>query len=135
MPGIKIYSGTQFSEGGGIMMEGLLMIEKRYGFTIAEKEIDERVIEKIVDDDNVVINHMLLLKNTGLPVHYSNSNVYMIIISGQMTIKLNDGEPNTYSNGSILNIPFNTKMNVDNYSEELLEFFVVKAPNPKDMIK
>jgi quercetin dioxygenase-like cupin family protein len=52
-----------------------------------------------------------------------------------MTIKLNDGEPNIYSKGSILNIPFKTKMNVDNNSEDLLEFFVIKAPNPKDMIK
>jgi len=111
------------------------LLEKRYGFTTAEEELDERVIEKIVDDDNVVINHMLLLKNTGLPEHYSNSNVYMIIINGQMTIKLNDNESKVYVKGSILNIPFNTKMNVNNYSEELLEFFVVKAPNPKDMVK
>lgn len=111
------------------------MLEKRYTYTTAEEEPGERVIEKIVDDDNVVINHMLLLKSTGLPEHYSNSNVYMIIISGQMTIKLNDSEPKVYSKGSILNIPFNTRMNVNNYSEELLEFFVVKAPNPKDMVK
>ncbi|KUO74687.1 MAG: hypothetical protein APF77_03620 [Clostridia bacterium BRH_c25] len=111
------------------------MLEKRYDFTIVEEELNERVIEKIIDDDNVVINHMLLMKDTGLPEHYSNSNVYMIIISGQMTIKLNDDEPKVYTKGSILNIPFNTKMNVNNYSEELLEFFVVKAPNPKDMVK
>lgn len=111
------------------------MTEKRYGVTIAEEGLSERVIEKIVDDDNVVINHMLLIKNSGLPEHYSNSNVYMIIVCGNMTIKLNDNEPKVYSKGSILNIPFNTKMNINNYSEELLEFFVVKAPNPRDMVK
>ncbi len=111
------------------------MIEKRYDFTIGEKELDERIIEKIVDDENVTINHMILLKNTGLPEHYSNSNVYMIITEGRMSIRLNDGETREYPKGTILNIPYNTKMNVKNNSEELLEFFVVKAPNPKDMVK
>lgn len=107
------------------------MIEKIYQF----KEINEKIIEKIVDDDNLVINHMVLTKNTGLPEHFSNSNVYMIIIKGKMTIKLNDHEPNIYEKGTILNIPFNTKMNVNNFHDEVLEFFVVKAPNPKDMLK
>jgi quercetin dioxygenase-like cupin family protein len=111
------------------------MLERKYRFSTAEKILDERIIEKIIDDDNVVINHMLLLKNTGLPEHYSNSHVYMIIVSGQMTIRLNDDEPTLYSRGSILNIPFNVKMNVNNYSDELLEFFVVKAPNPRNMVK
>ncbi len=35
-------------------------------------------IEKLIDDDNLLINHMVLPKDTGLPEHYSNSNVYMI---------------------------------------------------------
>lgn len=111
------------------------MLEKKYDFVTTGEAPDERIIEKLVDDDNVVINHMLLIKNTGMPEHYSNSNVYTIIVRGQMTIKLNDNEPKVYSKGSILNIPFNTKMKINNYSDELLEFFVVKAPNPKDMIK
>lgn len=110
------------------------MIEKKYSFTVAEEELDERVIEKIVEDDNVVINHMLLFEGTGLPEHYSNSNVYMIITKGQMTIRLNDNEPNVHTKGNIINIPFDTRMNVNNYSDEILEFFVVKSPNPKKMI-
>ncbi|SHH52774.1 Cupin domain protein [Caloranaerobacter azorensis DSM 13643] len=102
------------------------MIEKVFNY-------NERLIEKIIDDDNVVLNHMILPKNTGLPEHYSNSNVYMIIVRGTMTISLNDNSPQKYSKGTILNIPFKTKMNVNNLDDEILEFFVVKAPNPKDM--
>lgn len=105
------------------------MVEKKYNFKVS----DEKLIEKIVNDENLVINHMILPKDTGLPEHYSNSNVYMIIIRGQMTIKLNDREPRKYEKGTILNIPFKTKMNVNNYDDETLEFFVVKAPNPKEM--
>ncbi|MDO6355521.1 cupin domain-containing protein [Caloramator sp. CAR-1] len=107
------------------------MIEKIYEF----KALDEKLIEKIVDDDNLVINHMILTKDTGLPEHFSNSNVYMVITKGKMTIKLNDQEPHIYEKGTILNIPFNIKMNVNNFHDEVLEFFVVKVPNPKDMPK
>lgn len=105
------------------------MIEKKQPFSL----IEEKTIEKIVDDENVVINHMILTKDTGLPEHYSNSNVYMIIIKGKMTAVLNDGEANIHEKGNILNIPFKTKMNIKNYHDEILEFFVVKAPNPRDM--
>jgi quercetin dioxygenase-like cupin family protein len=103
------------------------MIEKVYKY----QKIDEKVIERIVDDDNVALNHMVLTKNTGLPEHYSNSNVYMIIVRGTMTLKLNDQKPHKYSTGDIINIPYNTKMNVNNLDEEVLEFFVVKSPNPR----
>ncbi len=105
------------------------MIEKKYDYS----SVDEKLIEKIVSDDNLEINHMVLTKDTGLPVHYSNSNVYMIIVRGRMAISLDDGLPAEYRKGNILNIPFKTKMNVTNKYDEVLEFFVVKAPNPKDM--
>lgn len=105
------------------------MTEKVFNYN----DTNERLIEKIIDNDNVVLNHMILPKNTGLPEHYSNSNVYMIIVRGTMSISLNDSPPQEYSKGTILNIPFKTKMNVNNFNDEILEFFVVKAPNPKDM--
>ena len=105
------------------------MIEKKYDYC----SVDEKLIERIVNDDNVAINHMVLTKDTGLPVHYSNSNVYMIIVRGRMSISLDDGPAAEYRKGNILNIPFKTKMNVTNKYDEVLEFFVVKAPNPRDM--
>lgn len=104
------------------------MIEKIYGF----KKTDEKVIEKIVDDQNINLNHMVLRNGEALPEHFSNSNVYMIIVRGTMSIKLGDQDFNVYSAGSILNIPYNIKMNVTNQHDEVLEFFVVKSPNPKD---
>lgn len=107
------------------------MIEKVYGLTMLE----EKVVEKIVDDKNVAINHMILPKDASLPEHYSNSNVYMIVVKGKLTIQLGEAQSNIYEPGNILNIPFQTKMNVSNKHEDILEFFVVKAPNPRDMMK
>lgn len=103
------------------------MLERVYDVSIQ----DTKIIERLVDDDNVAINHMVLTKGTGLPEHYSNSNVYMIIVRGTMTIKLDENEPQKYTAGHIINIPYNIKMNVNNFEEEVLEFFVVKAPNPR----
>jgi quercetin dioxygenase-like cupin family protein len=107
------------------------MIEKTYSF----RDSDEKLIEKIVDDDNLAINHIVLTKGTGVPEHFSNSNVYLIIVRGTMTISLSDGEPREYTKGHIVNVPFNVKMNIKNLKDETMEFFVVKAPNPKDMVK
>lgn len=103
------------------------MIENIYKFN----KTNEKIIEKVVDDDNLALNHMILIKGTGLPEHYSNSNVYMIIVRGTMTIKLGEQEPQKYKEGQTLNIPYNIKMNINNFDDEILEFFVVKAPNPR----
>lgn len=104
------------------------MLEKKYMYAVTT----ERIIERIVDDENLNLNHMILTKGTSLPEHYSNSNVYMIVINGFMSLQLDQQEPHHYTKGDIINIPYNTKMKVSNQDEEVLEFFVVKSPNPKN---
>jgi quercetin dioxygenase-like cupin family protein len=106
-----------------------MMLEKQYSFSKSAKKL----VEKILEDDHAGINHMILPKGEALPEHYSNSHVYMIVIKGIVTLKLGSQEEHTYSQGSIITIPFNVKMNVSNQHEELLEFFIVKAPSPKTM--
>lgn len=104
------------------------MIEKRYAFKLT----NEKIIEMIVDDAHVHLNHMVLTTGSDVPKHFTNSNVYMIVVRGTMTIYLGEQPPHTYSKGDILNIPYHTKMHVVNQHEDVLEFFVVKSPNPKD---
>ncbi|HOQ79944.1 MAG TPA: cupin domain-containing protein [Candidatus Cloacimonadota bacterium] len=107
------------------------MIEKHYNYTDSQ----EKVIEKIIDDENLHLNHAILPKGDRLPEHYSNSNVYLIIIRGEMTAQFNDQEAKKYNHHSFLNVPFNTKMNIINEGEETLEFFIVKTPNPANYKK
>ena len=104
------------------------MLEKIYGLSTS----DEKSIGKIIDDDHVGINHMVLPKGDSLPQHYSNSNVYMIIIRGTMTLKLDEQEPHKYTARQIISIPNHAKMNVNNLDDDILEFFVVKSPNPRN---
>lgn len=104
------------------------MLEKAYSFTIENC----KTIEKLIDDEPVMINHAILPEGDTLPEHYSNSNVYLIIVRGILTAQLDDQDPHQYTGGQIVNVPYNTKMNIRNDAGEVLEFFIVKSPNPKN---
>lgn len=102
------------------------MIEEVFTISVT----DDRAVEKVIFDENVQYIHMVFNKNHGLPEHFSNSNVYMTVIRGKLSIGLNDQEVHEYEKGTVLKIPLNTKMNVNNCSEEVLELIIVKAPAP-----
>jgi quercetin dioxygenase-like cupin family protein len=104
------------------------MVEKLYNYTL---ESGEKLIERIISDENADINHVVLPCGDALPEHYSNSHVYLIVVKGAITLELNDEESHYYRAGSIVNIPYKTKMNVSNKHSKVLEFFIVKAPSPK----
>lgn len=107
------------------------MLERKFDFTLT----NSKIIERIIEDENVAINHMVLNRSEALPEHYSNSNVYMIVVRGQVSLVLDEQEEHVYPAGSILAIPLKTKMNVYNQVDEVLELFVVKAPSPSKMIE
>ena len=94
-----------------------------------------RKVEKVIQDDNLDYIHMIFNKEEGLPLHYSNSNVYMTVLQGQLSIALDDQQVQVYPAKTLLKIPYRTKMNVQNLNEELLELLVIKAPVPKNYPK
>ncbi len=94
---------------------------------------DEKVIERVIDEMAVGINHMILPQGTGLPVHNANAPVYMVVARGQITLVLDDQEAHTYTAGNIVTIPYQTRMDVQNTGEAVTELFVVKAPGPRSM--
>lgn len=102
------------------------MIEKVYKISTG----NEKIVEKIIDDENINYIHMVFNKGEGLPEHFSNSNVYMTVIRGILDIGLDEQSIIKYNKGTLLKIPVNTKMNVKNLDEEVLELIVVKAPAP-----
>lgn len=102
-------------------------MEKIYTF----KPSDEKLIEKILDDDEVMINHIILNQGESLPEHDSNSNVYLMVIRGAITLQLAENPAAEYAHGSIVNVPGGIRMNISNGRVDQLEFFVVKAPSPR----
>lgn len=105
------------------------MIERLYQYARTEAQ----TMEKIVDDERVNINHIVVEPGKAVPTHASNSYVHQIIVRGTLSLSLEDGPFNQYGPGSIVAVPFNQKMVIQNQGKETLEFFVVKAPNPRDM--
>ncbi|MFO7636521.1 MAG: cupin domain-containing protein [Clostridia bacterium] len=103
-----------------------MMEEKLYHYTLT----NEKVLEKIIDDEHIHLNHMGLPQGESLPVHFTNANIYMIVAQGVLNISLDDGEERSYVKGEILNIPYHKKMNATNRNKERLELFVIKAPHP-----
>ena len=104
------------------------MVEQIFKFSIG----NEKAVEKVVFDDNIHYLHMVFNQSDGLPEHFSNSNVYMTVIRGKLSIELDNQEVHVYEAGTLLVIPINTKMNVKNLHSETLELIVVKAPAPKN---
>ncbi len=102
------------------------MVEKEYRFSLT----NEKAIEKVLFDENIHYLHMVFNKDEGLPEHLSNSNVYMTVLRGTLSIGLDDQDIHEYEAGTLLKIPFQTKMNVKNLHSETLELIVVKAPAP-----
>lgn len=102
------------------------MVEKAYRMTVS----DEKVIEKVLLDENIHYLHMILGNGEGLPEHYTNATVYMTVVRGRLSIRLDEQEAHGYEAGTLLKIPFNTKMNVKNNYPQTLELIVVKAPAP-----
>ena len=91
---------------------------------------DNHTIEKVITDENVNFNHMILNKSEGLPEHFSNSNVYMTVLRGLLSIGLDKQEIHEYSAGTVLKIPKGIRMDVKNLHDDTLELIVVKAPAP-----
>lgn len=92
---------------------------------------DEKAVERVVFDENVHYLHMVFNKGEGLPEHFSNSNVYMTVLRGTLSIGLDDQDIHEYPSHTLLKIPVDTKMNVRNLHDATLELIVVKAPAPK----
>jgi len=102
------------------------MVEKVYNMTFG----DTKKVEMLISDENVNYIHMIFNKGEGLPEHFSNSNVYMTVMKGILSIGLDEQEIHEYMQGNVLKIPFKTKMNVGNKHDGVLELIVVKAPAP-----
>ena len=102
------------------------MIETVFRWT----EGDGKVVDRVIRDENVHYIHMVFPQGEGLPQHVSNSNVYMTVLCGTLSIGLDEQPVHEYTLGTVLKIPGGIVMNVGNKHPETLELIVVKAPAP-----
>ncbi|HQJ40644.1 MAG TPA: hypothetical protein PK449_03715, partial [Exilispira sp.] len=53
------------------------------------KKSSQKLIEKVIMDENIHYMHMVFGKDDSLPTHFTNSNVYMTVLRGNLSIDLN----------------------------------------------
>ena len=104
------------------------MIEKI--FTLSDNT--QKIIEAVIKDENIHYMHMVLPEGEALPVHTTNANVYMTVVSGDLSISFSDLEFNNYQARTVLKIPEGIKMDARNNGSETLELIVIKSPAPKN---
>lgn len=92
----------------------------------------QKVIEAVIKDENIHYMHMVLPEDEGLPVHTTNANVYMTVVTGELSISLAGSEFNNYPERTVLKIPQGIEMNARNNGEKTLELIVIKSPAPKN---
>lgn len=98
-------------------------------FTLARG--NQKAVEKVLMDENIHYIHMIFNKGEGMPEHFANAKyVYMTVLRGVLSLGLDDQGIHEYPAGTMLKIPFHTKMNVRNLHDDTLELIVVKAPAP-----
>ena len=99
------------------------MIETTYSYNTADKTS----IERLVNTAGVVINHLGLAAKEAVNPHVTPDHAHMIVVRGDLSIKLNDQDAHTYGEGSIIGIPAGTLMAIANNGEEALHLFVIKT--------
>ncbi|MBK5263101.1 MAG: hypothetical protein JJE17_11140 [Peptostreptococcaceae bacterium] len=70
------------------------MIEQKYEMTLRS----EKIVEKVIQDENLNYIHMVLPENDSLPGHYTEAIQYMTVLKGELSIQLNNQESKEYNN-------------------------------------
>jgi len=94
---------------------------------------NEKVVEKVILDENLHYMHIIINQSDGFPEHYTNAMVYMTVVRGFVSLKLDDQDYYAYPAGTVLKIPVKTRMNLNNFNPETLELIIVKAPPPDEL--
>lgn len=88
---------------------------------------------KLADEKHILIMQAALKPGQSVPQHNTNSNVHILVVSGEIIINLN-GTESLAKEGSLVPIVYKTTMSVINRSNKDTSFLIIKTPNPTEMI-
>ena len=99
------------------------MIEQIFKLT----QGNEKTVEKVIIDENIHYMHMILNKGECLPEHFSNAkSVYITVVRGTLSATLNEQETHEYQAGTVLKVPFHTKMNLKMFLKKRWSLLLLK---------
>ena len=97
-------------------------------------ETNNQLFENLINCDPVMINHVVIAPGEGFDSHHTDSNVFIHIMRGRITLTFEDGSYERFAGGQLIEIPYRTFMKLENSEDAPLELLVIKAPNPKTLI-
>ena len=95
---------------------------KHFKYSLTEDDL----FENIITDENLILNHVVLEAGKKFPRHNTDAIVYMIVIRGTITARAWDLEPQEFSRGDVVNLPFDIPSELSNLTDQIAELFVVK---------
>lgn len=84
-------------------------------------------LKNLVCNDSLIINHVVIKPEQSFPAHITEHEVYIIIVNGQLSIRLNDQPNHTYRSGQMISVPKGVMSGISNPTNIQAELFVVKS--------
>ena len=97
-------------------------------------EANSQLFENLINSDPVMINHVVIAPGQGFDAHHTDSNVFIHILRGRITLTFADGSCERFTGDQLIEIPYRTFMKLENVDDDPLEIVVIKAPNPKTLV-
>ena len=93
---------------------------------------DDKVVERLLVDENIHYAHIILPPQDSVPRHITDAKaLYLSVIRGTLSIELGEQELHSYAAGHMVKVPQNTAMSIHNKADDVLELIAVKAPAPQ----
>lgn len=101
------------------------MVEQIFKLSVPN---NEKVVKKVISHEDFSYLQIVLNKGDKLAKYLSNANTYITVVRGTLSIGLGKQEIHQYNAGILLKIPINTKIDVKNLHDDVLELIVIKVP-------
>ena len=98
------------------------MIEKVTEYSIDQSE----ALRNMITEDSLIINHVVMDPGQSFPAHITEYEVHIIIISGHISIQIENQEPHEYSSGNMITLPKGIVSAMANHSGKKTEIFAIK---------
>jgi mannose-6-phosphate isomerase-like protein (cupin superfamily) len=106
------------------------MLEQVFRF----QRTDEQVIEQVVDGSSQRLSHIthgVLPPGEATPHERTDAEVSLILVRGNLALRIADQIIHTYEAGTILAVPAGITMELRSAGPEALEYFAIEAPLPQ----
>ncbi len=87
---------------------------------------DQDTFENIFDKGDFLMNHVVMPVGKVFPKHPTDSNVYIIVLRGELTVLLEEDAAIILRKGQVGNVPQGVESSLSNMSDEVIELIVMK---------